>query len=91
MRDAALRLSHVLRDLAAEADDLDGLVLARRDRVPCFVVAATLVTFCLLHLLFWGEIRNRQFLTPLLYCFAGLAISHALSRRRASDPAVPGR
>ena len=29
MRDPALRLLHVLGDLAAEADDLDGLVLAR--------------------------------------------------------------
>jgi hypothetical protein len=34
MRDAALGLLHVLRDLAAQADDLDHFVLARRRARP---------------------------------------------------------
>jgi len=33
-----------------------------------------LLVFFVIHLIFWGEIRNRQYLTPLLFAFGGLAL-----------------
>jgi hypothetical protein len=58
-----------------------GIVIATRRKLRCAPVAATLAVFVVLHLVFRGEIRNRQYLTPMLYVFGGLAVSGAAIRR----------
>jgi uncharacterized membrane protein AbrB (regulator of aidB expression) len=62
-----------------------GAVLALRLRIPAPALYATLAVFLSVHIVFRGEIRNRQYVTPLLYTFAGLAISRlsTIRTRRA--------
>ncbi len=65
-----------------------GLATAVRRRTSCAALAAPLVVFFLIHLVFRGEIRNRQFLMPLLYTFGGLAIAAGLERLRSRQAMV---
>ncbi len=53
---------------------LAGLWIAWRRRLTCPAVSLPLLVFFIMHLVFWGEIRNRQYLTPLLFVFGGLAL-----------------
>ncbi len=69
---------------------LAGLVLARRERIPSAPLWLPIVVLCGIHLLFWAEIRNRQYLTPLFYAFGGLAvvrIADGVRERGRSDTA----
>lgn len=66
---------------------LAGLGLALWRRVPCRALLIPLVLFFCIHLVFWGEIRNRQYLTPLLFAFGGLALSPG-RRKDESEPAL---
>jgi 4-amino-4-deoxy-L-arabinose transferase-like glycosyltransferase len=54
---------------------LAGVVLAVRGRKRCPALWLPLLVFFLIHLAFWGEIRNRQYLTPLLFGFGGLTLA----------------
>ncbi len=65
---------------------LAGLGIAWRRRLPCAGVLLPLLVFFLIHLVFWGEIRNRQYLMPLLFVFGGLAL--AVGTRRDSLSAL---
>jgi len=67
---------------------LAGIFVAARRRLPCVGLAVPLAVFFCVHLLFWGEIRNRQYLMPLLYAFGGLAIATALDRVRGAPGPV---
>jgi hypothetical protein len=60
---------------------LAGVALAVSRRLPCAALLIPLVLFVCLHLLYWGEIRNRQYLTPLLFTFGGLALDRLTVRR----------
>lgn len=65
---------------------LAGLVIAGWRRLACPAVWIPLAFFVCVHLAFWGEIRNRQYLTPLLFVFAGLALDRLFFRRPAPEP-----
>ncbi len=54
---------------------LAGMWIARQQRLPCAPIIVPLMVLFLIHLVFWAEIRNRQYLTPLLYCFGGLFLA----------------
>jgi 4-amino-4-deoxy-L-arabinose transferase-like glycosyltransferase len=54
-----------------------GVVLAMRNRVRAPAIGVTLVVMLLVHLVFRGEIRNRQYLMPLFYAFGGYAVAAA--------------
>lgn len=56
-----------------------GLIMAAVARRPAPATAAALLTFVCVHLFFWGEVRNRQYLTPLLDVYAGLALARAVA------------
>ena len=62
---------------------LAGIAMVIVRRIPCPVLCVTLGVLLLIHLLFRGEIRNRQYLTPLFYAFAGVTISSTWQRVRA--------
>jgi len=66
---------------------LGGVVLVMRRRTSCPVLWVPLLTLVCLHLVFWGEIRNRQYLTPLLFAFGGVALASLRDRlvRRWGD------
>jgi 4-amino-4-deoxy-L-arabinose transferase-like glycosyltransferase len=66
---------------------LAGVWLAARRRELDVTTASTLAVFLCVHLVYWGEIRNRQFLTPLLYCYGGfalVAVARYLGERRSA-------
>jgi 4-amino-4-deoxy-L-arabinose transferase-like glycosyltransferase len=65
-----------------------GIIIAVRRRIPSGGVAVPLVVFFLVHLVFRGEIRNRQYLVPLLYAYAGLAATMAFDAFRKRLPSV---
>jgi len=67
---------------------LAGLWIAWRQRLPCPAVLIPLLFFFVVHLVFWGEIRNRQYLTPLLFVFGGLALDR-LSRFMVATRQLP--
>ncbi|MBM3460039.1 MAG: hypothetical protein FJX77_16080 [Armatimonadetes bacterium] len=69
---------------------LAGLVTAWRRRIPCAVIVTPLGILVLLHLVFWAEIRNRQYLMPLLYCFAGLFLATYVRPRDSRPEERPG-
>ena len=62
---------------------LIGIVIAAREHNSCPAIAVSLIVFLAIHLVFRGEIRNRQYLMPLFYAFGGLAIATAGSRSGA--------
>jgi hypothetical protein len=57
------------------AVSLIGIVRVVWRRIPCPALAATTVALVGMHLVFWGEIRNRQYVMPLLYAFGGVALA----------------
>jgi 4-amino-4-deoxy-L-arabinose transferase-like glycosyltransferase len=57
------------------AVSLAGVVFAACKRLPCLLLGAPLLFMVGAHLVFWGEIRNRQYMMPLLYAFGGLALA----------------
>jgi 4-amino-4-deoxy-L-arabinose transferase-like glycosyltransferase len=70
---------------------LFGVVLAVGGRKRCLVLLVPLLVFVGVHLVFWGEIRNRQYLTPLLFAFGGLALSKVKVRGQGSGVRSQGR
>src|SRR5205807_287761 len=64
---------------------LSGMVEASRERIPCLPLTAPLAVLGAVHLAFYGEIRNRQYLTPLLYAFGGLALAAEGGHRGAEE------
>jgi 4-amino-4-deoxy-L-arabinose transferase-like glycosyltransferase len=69
---------------------LTGIVLALTRRLPCAALLVPLLVFFCVHLVFWGEIRNRQYLTPLLFPFGGLALESLVLRLRGARGEGPG-
>jgi 4-amino-4-deoxy-L-arabinose transferase-like glycosyltransferase len=61
---------------------LTGIALAVRMRTMPPGLSIPLILYFCVHLVFWGEIRNRQYLTPLLFVFGGLALEHVFRRAR---------
>jgi 4-amino-4-deoxy-L-arabinose transferase-like glycosyltransferase len=53
---------------------LAGMAIAWRRGLGCSALLVPLLVYIVIHLVFWGEIRNRQYLTPLLFAFGGLAL-----------------
>lgn len=62
---------------------LAGIALALRRHVPAPAIGWPLLVFFVTHLVFRGEIRNRQYLMPFLYAYGGLAVASFPSRRGA--------
>ena len=75
--------------LALMAVSLAGAVLAARRKLPCVSLAAPLVLLFVVHLVFRGEIRNRQYLIPLICGFGGLALAVLEERLRKSKVTAP--
>lgn len=73
--------------LALMAVSLIGIALVIRHRVRCTAVIVTLAVFLCVHLVFRGEIRNRQYLMPLFYAFGGYAIATTIERARTRNGA----
>jgi len=58
---------------------LGGIVVAVRQRLPCLAIVAPLAVMIAIHLVFWAEVRNRQYPMPLLHAFGGLAVARLLA------------
>ena len=69
-----------------------GIVLARwtpaagdGERRARLVVAGVVVFYVLVHVFYWSEIRYRQYVTPFLWVYAGLAAERAAKRLAAAS------
>jgi hypothetical protein len=67
---------------------LAGIAVVAWRRVPCPALAAATIALIGMHLVFWGEIRNRQYMMPLLYAFGGAAVARPV--RPDPPPAALG-
>jgi 4-amino-4-deoxy-L-arabinose transferase-like glycosyltransferase len=71
--------------VAGMAVCLFGVALAVGGRKRGLVLLAPVLVLVGVHLVYWGEIRNRQYLTPLLFAFGGLALSKVQGRGQKSE------
>lgn len=66
-----------------------GIGIAFYKRIPCSILLIPLLAMVLAHMVFWGEIRNRQYMMPMLYAFGGLTVHFAIRWRTTCKPELP--